>query len=116
MTLDEAELWRLVGFLKGGGHRYDVFVYLAKEGPSIPSEIAEGTEKSDQRVYDGQKELEEEDLIELRVPDDMKKGRLRALTDRGREVWEFMVEEGIEDENEHIAGKFDSNSIESGEG
>ena len=96
--MDEEDLWRLVGYLKGGRHRYDVFVYLAENGPAIPSEVAEGTGKSDQRVYDGQKELEEEELIELRVPDDMKKGRLRGLTEQGRELWEFMKQEGIEND------------------
>lgn len=101
MEMDEDELWRLVGYLKGGQHRYDVFCFLARNGAAVPSTIAEATGKSDQRVYDAHQELEREDLIELKVPEDMKKGRLRALTDRGRAVWAFMVEEGIEDENRY---------------
>jgi len=85
--------------VKGGTHRYDIFCYLAQNGPAIPSEVATATDKTPQRVYDGQSELEERGLIELKVPDTQKKGRLRALTERGRQAWEFMVEQEIVSEN-----------------
>lgn len=97
---DEAELWELAGYVKGGTHRYDVFCYLAQNGPAIPSEVATATDKTPQRVYDAQSELEERTLIELKVPESQRKGRLRALTDRGQHVWEFMLEQGIVNEHE----------------
>ena len=95
----EDDLWDLVGHVKAGTHRYDVFVFFARQGAAIPSEVAEETGKSIQRVYDAQKGLERENLIELKVDEDRKKGRIRALTDRGREVWNFMTENGIESED-----------------
>lgn len=88
----------MAGFVKGGSHRFDVFCYLARSGPSIPSEVAEKTNKTQQRVYDAQKGLQDQNLIELKVPESMRKGRLYALTDQGRVVWEFMIEQGIVDE------------------
>jgi len=92
---DEAKLWELAGYVKGGTHRYDVFCHLARNGPAIPSEVASATDKTPQRVYDAQSELEERELIELKVPESQRKGRLRALTERGQHVWEFMMEQGI---------------------
>jgi len=100
MAEQKDDLWTLFSYLKGGTHRYDVFVFLARNGAAIPSEVAEETDKSPQRVYDAQTELESESLIELKAPEDAKKGRVRALTDRGRRLWEFMVEEGLESKNE----------------
>lgn len=100
MTDEDDDLWELFSFLKGGQHRYDVFVYLARHGAAIPSEVADETDRSQQRVYDAQTKLEEQNLIELKAPEDAKKGRVRALTDRGRRLWEFMLDEGLESKNE----------------
>lgn len=96
MPENDEGLWELFSYLKGGQHRYDVFVFLATHGAAIPSEIADSTDKSPQRVYDAQTELESRDLIELKAPEDAKKGRVRALTDRGHNLWEFMLEEELE--------------------
>lgn len=96
---DETKLWELAGYVKGGTHRYDVFCYLARNGPAIPSEVATATDKTPQRVYDAQSELEERELIELKVPESQRKGRLRALTRRGQGLWEFMLEQGIVNES-----------------
>lgn len=95
---EDTDKWEMAGFVMGGSHRFDVFRYLARSGPAIPSEVAEETNKTQQRVYDAQKGLQDQNLIELKVPESMKKGRLYALTDWGRGVWEFMVDQGIADE------------------
>lgn len=100
MTADEDELWKLFSYLKGGQHRYDVFVFLARNEAAIPSEMADATDKTPQRVYDAQTELEAKNLIELKAPEDAKKGRVRALTDRGRRLWEFMLDEDLESETD----------------
>lgn len=97
--MEDEELWELAGYVKGGSHRFDVFCYLAREGAAIPSETADDLGKTQQRVYDAQEELKREDLIELKVPEGKKKGRLHGLTDRGEESWRFLVDEGIADEN-----------------
>lgn len=94
--MSDDELWELYSYLKGGKHRYDVFVFLARQGAAIPSEIAKATGKSPQRVYDAQTELEAKNLIELKAPADAKKGRVRALTQVGKELWKFMIEQGFE--------------------
>ena len=99
--MDDEELWELAGYVKGGSHRFDVFCYLARNGATIPSETADELGKTQQRVYDAQEELKREELIELKVPEDKKKGRLHGLTERGRELWDFLVEEGIADENNY---------------
>ena len=93
--LTEDKLWELAGYVKAGEHRREVFRYLAQNGPAIPSKVAEETNRRPQRVYDAQSTLEKRDLIELKVPDEQKKGRLRALTERGTQVWDFMVEQGM---------------------
>ena len=94
-NLAEEDLWELAGYVKGGEHRDEVFRYLAQNGPAIPSKVAEETNRRPQRVYDAQSELEKRELIELKVPDEQKKGRLRALTETGKQVWTFMVDEGM---------------------
>ncbi|MDZ7687287.1 MAG: winged helix-turn-helix domain-containing protein [Halobacteriales archaeon] len=94
---DEKELWDEVGHLKGGKHRYEVFIHLAQHGAAIPSELSEETDRSIQRVHDALKELEEAEIVELKVPEERKKGRIYGLTDRGNSVWQFMIKQDIEE-------------------
>jgi len=89
------ELWSDVSYLKAGAHRWDVFVRLSQDGPAIPSELADDLDKHPSRVSDALNELEKRNLAVLVAPEDQKKGRLRKITDHGREVWELLEDEGM---------------------
>ena len=67
------------------------------ESPAIPKEIKTDTDRPYSRVSDAIGDLRSEGLVELLVPDDQKKGRLYALTDRGEAAWEFMIENNMVD-------------------
>lgn len=82
------------GYIKGSKHRTAVMRRLSKS-PAIPKEIKTDTERPYSRVSDALDDLRERGLVELLVPDDQKKGRLYALTDRGEDAWEYMVDNDI---------------------
>ncbi|MFB6179536.1 MAG: ArsR family transcriptional regulator [Halorientalis sp.] len=89
----EDDRWGDISYLKGGTHRWDVFVRLASGGPAIPSELADSLDKHPSRVSDALSELEERDLVVLVAPEDQKKGRLRKVTDHGEKVWGLLQEQ-----------------------
>lgn len=93
--MTEDERWDDISYLKGGQHRWDVFVHLSREGPAIPSELASDLDKHPSRVSDALNELEERNLVVLVSPPDQKKGRLRKVTDHGESVWELLKDEGM---------------------
>lgn len=82
------------GYIKGSKHRTAVVKRLS-ESPAIPKEIKTDTDRPYSRVSDALDDLRERELVELLVPEDQKKGRLYALTDRGEDAWEYMVDNGI---------------------
>lgn len=85
------------GYVKGSKHRVAVMQRLA-QSPAIPKEIKNDTDRPYSRVSDAVDDLRDHGLVELLVPDEQTKGRLYALTDRGEECWEFMVETGMVEE------------------
>jgi DNA-binding transcriptional ArsR family regulator len=82
------------GFVKGSKHRVAVMRRLARS-PAIPKELKNDTDRPYSRVSDAVGDLRDHGLVELLVPEEQTKGRLYALTDRGEECWEFMVEAGV---------------------
>ena len=82
------------GYIKGSKHRTAVVKRLA-ESPAIPKDIKDDTNRPYSRVSDALNDLQEQGLVELLVPDEQKKGRLYALTDRGEDAWEYMVDKEI---------------------
>lgn len=82
------------GFVKGSKHRVAVMRRLA-QSPAIPKELKSDTDRPYSRVSDAVDNLRAQGLVELLVPEEQTKGRLYALTDRGEECWEFMVETGM---------------------
>lgn len=82
------------GFVKGSKHRVAVMRRLA-QSPAIPKELKNDTNRPYSRVSDAVDDLRDHGLVELLVPEEQTKGRLYALTDRGGECWDFMVETGM---------------------
>jgi DNA-binding MarR family transcriptional regulator len=79
------------GYISSSKHRTAV-VRRLYESPAIPKSIKEDTDRQYSRVSEALSDLQDEGIVELLSPEDRKKGRLYALTDRGEEAWEFMLE------------------------
>lgn len=90
------------GYVKGSKHRVAVLRRLA-QSPAIPKELKNDTDRPYSRVSDAVDSLREQGLVELLVPEEQAKGRLYGLTDRGEAAWEFMVDQGmVEDESDRV--------------
>ena len=61
------------------------------EGNAIPAQIREDTGQENSRISEAASALRERGLIELLVPEETKRGRLYATTDRGEDAWEYLV-------------------------
>ena len=83
-------------FVVRSPHRTTVLRRLTK-GNAIPSQIRDDTGLEYSRITEALKPLEERGLVELLVPEDTKRGRLYALTERGEETWDYMEENGMVD-------------------
>lgn len=74
--------WDDVSFIVSSNLRTSVFLRLV-ESPAIPSAIAADTDIAMQHVSRSLTALREEDLVQLLVDEDRKKGRIYGLTDHG---------------------------------
>lgn len=79
-------------------HRTDVLRRLA-QGNAIPSQIREETGQEYSRISEAANSLRDRGLIELLVPEDTTRGRLYGITDRGREAWEYLIENNMVDDS-----------------
>lgn len=80
------DVWNQVGFVRSSQYRDDTLCYLFEEGPSMPSEIAEGTDHVLPHVSRALSELREEGVVELLVPEETRRGRIYGLSDVGDRV------------------------------
>lgn len=85
------------GYVKGSKHRLAVIRRLARS-PAIPKELKNDTDRPYSRVSDAVNDLRDRGLVELLVSEEQTKGRLYALTDRGEDAWEFMLETSMVEE------------------
>lgn len=69
------------------------------EGAAIPSQIREATGQAYSRISEAVHALRDRDLIELLVDEETKRGRVYAITSRGRDVLEFMHENKMLDDD-----------------
>ncbi len=83
-------------FVVRSPHRKTVLRRL-NEGNAIPSQIRDDTGLEYSRITEALNPLEERGLVELLVPEDTKRGRLYALTERGEDTWDYMEENGMVD-------------------
>lgn len=79
------------GFIAASKHRVAV-VRRLYESPALPRQLKEDTGRQYSRVSEALNSLRNKDLVELRSPEERKKGRLYSLTESGKEAWEFMQE------------------------
>lgn len=75
-------------------HRTRVVERLAK-GPAIPAQIRDDTGQEYSRISEAISALRDEELVELVVDEDTKRGRLYKLTERGRDAYEFLEENNM---------------------
>lgn len=75
--------WDVLGYVTASQYRRQVLEYLTTEGPATPSTIAEELEIGIAHVSNGLKDLRDEELVELLVPEERRKGRIYGPTDAG---------------------------------
>ncbi|EMA01835.1 hypothetical protein C437_15486 [Haloarcula vallismortis ATCC 29715] len=78
-----------VSIVKSSKYREAVVRELA-EGPATPSEIAEAVHEEIAHISRALNEMREDDLVELLVSEDRKKGRIYGLTDGGEKVQSYL--------------------------
>lgn len=83
------------GFVWASHYRVDVLHRLA-DRPATPSTIAEDTTMDIARASRALSELRERELVDLKVPEERKKGRIYGLTDSGRECLDALDRMGVE--------------------
>lgn len=91
-TDDAAEVdWDKVGYVISSKYRIAVLEVL-ESGPTTPTGIAEETDLGITHISRALGRLYDRDVIELVVPEDKKKGRLYALTEKGERVANHLEE------------------------
>lgn len=80
------DVWSLVGYVRSSQYRDDTVRHIAEHGPSMPSEIAEGTGNELSHVSRSLSELRDREIVELLVPEQTQRGRIYGLSDRGEGV------------------------------
>jgi DNA-binding MarR family transcriptional regulator len=79
-----SETWDAAGYVTSSRYRLSVCRHLSREGPDLPSRIAEELDLAQPHVSRALSELRERGVVELLVPESQQKGRLYGLTDDGR--------------------------------
>ena len=90
-TESRTDRWDAVSFVISSNYRMLVFDQLAT-GPEIPSRIT-GDEHDHvliEHVSRALRELRDQELVELLVPDEQEKHRFYGLTEQGERVWQQM--------------------------
>ncbi|WP_330633048.1 winged helix-turn-helix domain-containing protein [Halocatena halophila] len=86
--------WDEVSFVLASTYRVAVLERLMT-GPATPSQLASDTDVSMSHISRALSELRDEDLVELLVSDDRKKGRVYGITDHGNEIWDTIEAENL---------------------
>lgn len=83
-------------FVSRSPNRTKVVRRLMK-GNAMPAQIRDDTNQEFSRISEAAKSLRDNNLVELVVDEDTKRGRLYSITDRGEAAWEYMVENNMVD-------------------
>ncbi len=86
--------WDTVSFVLASSYREDVLQNLVA-GPSTPSQIASETDHAMSHISRALSELRDNELVELLVSEDRKKGRVYGSTEMGAEVWNKIRTENL---------------------
>lgn len=79
------DTWELTGFATSSSYRRHVVEALSRR-ERTPTGLADVTDIKTTHVSRALSELEDEELVELKVPASRQKGRYYGLTEKGREV------------------------------
>jgi DNA-binding HxlR family transcriptional regulator len=86
--------WDDLSYVISSQYRTAVLNHL-NDGPATPSQIAKDTDMGIAHISRALQQLRNEEIVELLVSDDRKKGRIYSLTEYGRTVWEKMDAENM---------------------
>ncbi|MFC3476297.1 winged helix-turn-helix domain-containing protein [Halobacterium litoreum] len=78
--------WAQYGYVEASDHRTRVVDALHSEGPATPTTLSERTGLDVTHVSRTLRDLSEESIVELLVPEERTKGRIYGLTDAGEAV------------------------------
>lgn len=79
-----SDAWDVAGYIASSRYRASVCEFLDREGPELPSRIAERLDLAQPHVSRALSELRERGVVELLVPESQQKGRLYGLTREGK--------------------------------
>lgn len=65
------------------------------KGNAMPTQIQDDTGLQYSRISEAVSDLRDQDLVDLVVDEDTKRGRLYSITDRGEAAWKYMVENNM---------------------
>lgn len=81
--------WNVIGYVISSKYRLSVLRHLSDDG-STPTELASRIPTSTTHVSRALRQLREQGLVSLAVPDDQRKNRVYERTDHGQSVWEMI--------------------------
>ena len=81
--------WNAVSFVISSNYRVLVLDHLA-EKPEIPSQISSNEYILIEHISRALRELRENGLVELRVPEGQAKERFYGITEKGEQAWHQM--------------------------
>lgn len=92
----QTEHWDTISFVISSDYRLLVLDQL-EAGPEIPSRITDDNHEHilTEHVSRALGELRDQELVELRVPDEREKHRLYGLTEQGERIWQWMHTAGL---------------------
>lgn len=92
MTAAELD-WDRVGYVTSSEYRETVVLQL-HDRPQKPTDLAAATDRDIANISRALNQLADEDLVELLVSEERRKGRIYGLTDAGERVAEYLGGDG----------------------
>ncbi|SMO62693.1 MarR family winged helix-turn-helix transcriptional regulator [Halorubrum cibi] len=89
---DTDEMSDIRAYIRSSKYRLTVLEHLFDRGDATPTEIAERADVRQPHVSRALSELEDRDVVELRVSESRRVKRYYGLTERGRDVWSVIRE------------------------
>ena len=86
--------WDTLSFVLRSDYRLRVLERLF-EGPATPSQLATDTGIAITHVSRSLSDLREQEMVELLVSEEQRKGRVYGITERGETVWQRLNAEGL---------------------
>lgn len=82
--------WDAASYVMASRYRQETLEQLGKR-PGMPSHIASDTSLNVSHVSRALNELREKGIVELKVDENVRKGRIYGITDKGENVLDAMV-------------------------